>query len=136
MRLSLEMGVPVDRLKSEVTSTQFLEYVEVLNRRWNERSKLDHQLAEILYELYLTTCAVRGEKPAKSLEDCYQKFKLVDKVEEKPSDPMSQVAKSKMAWMAATGYKRGKSRRKAEEVVHPVQVPLAKDRRSKFRGKK
>jgi hypothetical protein len=115
------MNTPVDVLRSQVTSTQFLNYVEILSREWNEQDKLDHQLADLTYELHLARSALRGEKPVRSLEDCYQKFR-----EPKPPKPLTRKEKqmrarmSEAAWRAAVGADRAALQR--FEGVDPDEI--------------
>lgn len=63
----------MERAKAETTSTQFLRWRLIIEREWNQHTKLDHYLAQIamlVYELRF----ILGGKSEHKLEDFFISF--------------------------------------------------------------
>ena len=66
-------GCSVSRAKAETTSTQFLRWRLIIDREWNQHTKLDHYMAQVcllLHELRF----ILGGRSERKLEDFFMKF--------------------------------------------------------------
>lgn len=54
----------------------FLRWVAVIDDEWNEPSRVDYQLAQIAYMLWIIFCCLTGSKVKKELEDFVLKFDI------------------------------------------------------------
>jgi hypothetical protein len=78
------LHMSVARAKRETTSTQFLMWKVKFQQEWNEKSKTDHYLAQIAYEIHLLRVAWTGcsQKPPDDFLITFDFRKPIPKEEE------------------------------------------------------
>lgn len=93
LELSLEMGIPLQLLRRQMSSTDFLKYQRFLTERQNRKKPIHWYLAQIALEVRRSA----HPKTKTKLDDYILSF---GKTEEKPASKESIVQRSKNFWFA------------------------------------
>lgn len=97
-RLASHLGMSLQEVQQQTTSSEFVEWVEYLDSLWNVPDRKDYLLANIAAEV----CRTRVKRPASvKVQDFILKFS--NAAHKKP--PSTEA--SKAFWFAAVGVKKG-----------------------------
>lgn len=78
-RLALRRNMDVDELMATTSSTDFIRWIEVINREeWEDNNKRDYFDAMICYEIRRISCQIGGGQMPK-FEDFLNRFKVRSK---------------------------------------------------------
>lgn len=120
--LASHLGMPVQRVKSETTSTEFIKWIHFLGKKKEEEitipSKLDWYLARIAYEVANIPKMFSKNKRRVPLEKFILKFKSDSKKEQKSLISKEiRTQNSKNFWMAIAGTNNKREVRTKKEKL-------------------
>lgn len=98
--LATRLGMSLRRVKRETTSREFVRWKVLIEREWDEPTRLEYYLAQIATEIHRSH--VKNPKRIK-IEDKILDFKRKVKAAPEELDPEERMARSKAHWYAFLG---------------------------------
>ena len=102
------MGIPVNALQTQISSSQFTRYLQAKKQKWQEKSKLEYYLAEMLVELKCIFADAAEQKKIRK-RGGFIKFifgKKAKKPELTEDQKQSKMEASKAAWLGTAGINK------------------------------
>jgi len=104
--LAFRLKQPVQFVQAWTTSTEFVMWMEYLEREHSAFHREDYYLAQIAAEIRMANARCRSPKRIK-LKDFLLRFKTRRKKRQVvPLDPEKRMKRSKNFWLSALGIKR------------------------------
>jgi hypothetical protein len=70
--------------RRSLTAREYFKFRKLIaDEEWNDRTKLDHYLAQLAWQIYLIPFRIMGGKPDSKMEDFFMTFKTDGEEEEK-----------------------------------------------------
>lgn len=98
--LATRLGMSLRRVKRETRSREFVRWKVLMDREWDEPTRLEHYLAQIAAEIHRTR--VKNPKRIKT-ESKILKFERKVKINLEDMDPEERMARSKSHWYTFLG---------------------------------